>query len=114
MPGEITDKVGKVHEYDDQYLLDAGFERDDSERDAHQSVSDAASMDQGGQYFVRGVYKKGKVTITFENNASEITQGGLTSQVQHPQACIIEGPGGRVACHSNDTDLQLQLAEEMS
>lgn len=114
MPGDITDKLGKVHSYEDQYLLDAGFERDDSEREAHQSVADASGMDTGGQYFVRGVYKKGGVTVTFENNASEITQGGLTSQVQHPQACIIEGPGGRVACHANDTELQLHLAEEMA
>lgn len=114
MPGQITDKEGKVREYDDQYLLDAGFERDEDERDAHQSVSDAAGMDQGGQYFVQGVYRKDGVSITFETNVSEQTQGGLASSVRHPQVCVVQGPKGRVACSAKDTELQLRLAAELA
>lgn len=114
MPGQITDKEGKIREYDDQYLLDAGFERDEGERDAHQSVSDASGMDEGGQYFVQGVYRKGEVSITFETNVSEISQGGLSSSVRHPQVCIIKGPKGRVACSAKDTELQMRLAGEVA
>lgn len=113
MPFTIEDKRGQQHEVDDDYLIDAGFERDESEREAHQSVADASGMDAGGPYWVRGTYKKGKVTITFETNVSTIEQQGMTSQINHPQACVIEGPGGRVACSANDTELQLRLAGQV-
>lgn len=114
MPESIEDKRGQVHIIEDEYLTDAGFERIENEREAHQSVADASNMDEGGPYFVRGVYKKDRVTLTFEVNVSTIEQGGMTSQINHPQVCIIEGPGGRVACSANDTELQLRLAEEMA
>lgn len=110
----IEDKRGTVQIIEDDYLTEAGFERDDSEREAHQAVADASGMDDGGPYFVRGVYKREAVTITFEMNVSTIEQQGMTSQINHPQACVIEGPRGRVACSAQDTELQLKLAGEMA
>lgn len=110
----IEDKNGDVHVIEDDYLAKAGFTRDEEERDAHQSVADASGMDDGGPYFVRGKYKKGDVTITFEVNVSTLEQGGMKSQITHPQVCVIESPKGRVACSAQDTALQLQLAEELA
>lgn len=110
----IEDAQGKQHEVWDDYLEEAGFERVEDEREAHQSVADASGMNNGGPYFVRGKYKKGSVTITFEVNVSTVEQGGMESAITHPQACIIESPKGRVACNAKDTDLQLKLAEELA
>lgn len=114
MPGTITDKQGRVREYDDAYLLDAGFKRDDKEREAHQSVADASDLDKGGPYFVQGVYKKGSVTIHFERNVSTLEQQGMETTTSHPQVCVISGPGGRVACSADDAELQLRVAEEVA
>ena len=110
----IVNKKGETEAIEDQYLLDAGFERDDDERDAQQSVCDAQGMDNGGPYHVRGVYKKGDVTMHFETNVSTVVQQGMSSSTNHPQVCVIKGPKGRVACRADDTELQLQMAEEMA
>lgn len=110
----IEDKNGDVQVIQDDYLEKAGFVRDEDERDAHQSVADASNMDDGGPYFVRGKYKKGEVTLTFEINVSTMEQGGMKSQITHPQVCVIESPKGRVACAASNTELQLQLAEELA
>lgn len=110
----IEDKNGDVHVVEDAYLTNAGFTRDEDERSAHQNVADASNMDNGGPYFVRGTYKKGEVSLTFEVNVSTMEQGGMKSQITHPQVCIVEGPGGRVACDAANTELQLQLAEELA
>lgn len=110
----IVNKKGETEIIEDDYLLEAGFERDDEERDAQQSVCDSQGMDTGGPYHVRGVYKKGDVTMHFETNVSTIEQQGMSSSTNHPQVCVVRGPKGRVACSAKDTNLQLRLADELA
>lgn len=114
MSGSISDRSGDVHDYADDYLTDAGFMRDEDAREAAQADSDDNGTSNGGEHFVRGVYKRDDVVITFEVNTDTLRQSGTKAVITHPQVCIVEGPKGRVACSAADEGLQLRLAEELS
>ena len=51
------------------------------------------------------VLRKGLVSLAFEQNSDE--------QTTFPMVCIVSGPKGSVACNPDDSDLVLQLAQEL-
>lgn len=94
-------------------ILDAGYIEDDAAKAAIEAAT--AHMHQTGPYVVLGVYRKGAVTLQFEQNtAAETLGGGLIATITHPAVCVLSGPNGRVACDAADTELILAVASDLS
>jgi hypothetical protein len=100
---------------DNKALEKAGFKHDDELKSAHEEAADKNEMHKDGPYVVRGVWKKGLVTLLFEQNtAAEPMGGGMNAIIQHPAVCVVSSPKGRVACNADDTELILSLAADLS
>jgi hypothetical protein len=96
-------------------LEKAGFKHDDELKSAHEEQADKNSMHETGPYVVHGVWRKGLVSVLFEQNtAAEEMGGGMKAVIQHPAVCVVSGPKGRAACNPDDTELLLLLVEELA
>lgn len=94
-------------------LSTAGFQRDQALESAHATAAQAKGLSANGEYLVQGAFRKGLVTLVFEQNtAADQSSDGLSIIVNYPAVCVVEGPSGKVACAASDLDLILQLAEE--
>lgn len=93
----------------------AGFTQDDDLKTAHEEQADKNGMHEAGPYVVHGVWKKGLVTLVFEQNTSaEDLGGGMNAVIQHPVVCVVSGPNGKAACNPDDTELILALVKDLS
>jgi hypothetical protein len=81
-------------------LEKAGFKHDDELKSAHEEQADKNSMHETGPYVVHGVWRKGLVSVLFEQNNAAV--------------CVVSGPKGRAACNPDDTELLLLLVEELA
>jgi hypothetical protein len=96
-------------------LESAGFVHDDELKAAHEEHAERYEMHATGPYVIHGMWKKGLVTLLFEQNtASEPMGGGMSAVIQHPPVCIVSGPRGRLACTADDVELILSLVDEVS
>lgn len=96
-------------------LEKVGFKRDDDLKSAHEVHADENGMHATGRYVVDSVWKKGLVTVLFEQNtAAEDLGGGMAAVIQHPSVCIVSGPKGKAACNPEDTELILTLIQELA
>lgn len=91
----------------------AGFTQDDGLKQQLQDAADA-QMHESGPYKVLEAWRQGVIQIVVEQNtAAEDLGGGTTAVVTYPPVAVIEGPGGRVCCNPNDTDLVVSVASGM-
>lgn len=90
-----------------------GFKHDDEMKSAHVANAEKNKMSDSGPYVVDGVWRKGIVTLLFEQNTCpEHMGGGMSAIISHPAVCVVSGPNGKAACSADDTDLILSLANE--
>lgn len=86
-------------------LRQAGFKAASDEVNARRAMADDLDMHAKGPYVVHGVLRKGKVTVTVEQNTSdEDLAGGMVAKMTYPPVVIIEGaePGQRLAASPDD------------
>lgn len=94
-------------------LSAAGFAPDEAARAAYERFASGQGMNTGGPYTVLAVWRKGAVTLVFEQNTSiEPTTNGLTTSISHPPVCVVTTPAGSVSCNADDLTLILHLAGE--
>lgn len=92
-----------------------GFVEDDTLASARAEKASQDNMHQTGPYVIHGVWRKGAVTLVFEQNtAAEEMGGGMSAVIQHPAVCVVSGPKGSAACNPADVKLILALAEELA
>lgn len=96
-------------------LTSAGFAEDAELKTATEASAEKNGLSASGDYVVLSAWKKGLVTLLFEQNtAPEDLGSGLTATVTHPAVCIVSSPRGRIACNAGDTELILNVAEDLS
>lgn len=103
-----------THPESHDYLVEAGFSLDSGMTSAEKDAADAAQMDRGGPYVVHGVYTRGAVSVTVEENTDTREEDGVKSMTTYPVVAKISGPRGTVAAAAADAELVLRMVQEVS
>lgn len=99
---------------DVQIVEAAGFVAVPELTQSNQEAADANGMSHNGAYVVKGVWERGQVVLTVEQNTAREDENADGSQitVTHPAVCVVSSPLGSVACNAADTELILALAQD--
>lgn len=102
--------------FDVDALVEAGFRKrftDAQWKSQNERLADS-EMATGGPYVIEYALENDYgVVVTVEQNTATQDFGEITAQVTYPPVAIVEGPRGRVAVDSSDTDLILAMAQSV-
>ena len=104
------------HVFKPQGLIQAGFKKTLTNKQWSTKMSQLqqSEISRTGPYRLEYILQRGEVTVTIEQNTSKQLHGGLEATVTYPSVAVVEGPKGRVACDPENTELILQMADELS
>lgn len=105
-------QVEQVEQVD--WLLQAGFVYDADKHQAGIQTAAEAEMHRGGDYDLQGIYVRGAVTVTVEQNTDTRHESGMKTMTQYPAVAIIEGPKGRCSAPMAEPKLVLQVADDLA